>query len=80
MSRRLNSRPSTPLILHHEVKVVQTSQLYIGTLELELVDIIQLQILHGQDPHPKLHFGDNRLRRTIFSAALNDVNIEEILV
>ena len=46
----------------------------------ELVDVVQLDIFHDQQPHPRLCLGDDRSRRTLRATDLEDVDIEAPLV
>lgn len=51
-----------------------------GLLKGEFVDVIQLDILHDQQPDPGLRLGNDRLRRSFGATDLEDVDIEELLV
>ena len=50
-----------------------------GLLKGEFVDVIQLDILHDQQPDPGLRLGNDRLRRSFGATDLEDVDIEELL-
>ena len=50
------------------------------SLEGELVDVVQLDILQDQQPHPWLHLGDDRVQTCLGAAEAEDVDIEALQV
>ena len=51
-----------------------------GLLKGEFVDVVQLNILHDQQPDPGLRLGNDRLRRSLGATDLKDVDVEDLLV
>lgn len=51
-----------------------------ASLKGELVDVVQLDTFHDQQPNPRFHLGDDRFQTCLGVAELEDVEVEALLV